>query len=96
MLKRIDGWGARLSPDGTLLAVAGASREPEIRLSRTATGKEVARLAYPNFECIIVVNNTPDEAMWQPVEEHCRPQVVLDAVEQCYQDIMKKQGRQAA
>jgi len=47
LLRRIDGWGARLSPDGTLVAVAGASSAPEIRLSRTATGEEVARLAYP-------------------------------------------------
>jgi exo-beta-1,3-glucanase (GH17 family)/cellulose synthase/poly-beta-1,6-N-acetylglucosamine synthase-like glycosyltransferase len=32
----------------------------------------VARLDYPNFECIVVVNNTPDPAFWQPIEEHCR------------------------
>ncbi|MBV9426378.1 MAG: glycosyltransferase, partial [Bradyrhizobiaceae bacterium] len=31
----------------------------------------VARLNYPNFECILVINNTPDPAMWRPVEEHC-------------------------
>ena len=37
-----------------------------------ATLDAVSRLAYPNFECILVVNNTPDPAMWQPVEEHCR------------------------
>jgi exo-beta-1,3-glucanase (GH17 family)/glycosyltransferase involved in cell wall biosynthesis len=37
-----------------------------------ATLDAVARLDYPNFECIIVVNNTPDPAMWLPVEEHCR------------------------
>jgi exo-beta-1,3-glucanase (GH17 family)/cellulose synthase/poly-beta-1,6-N-acetylglucosamine synthase-like glycosyltransferase len=37
-----------------------------------ATLDAVAQLAYPNFECIIVVNNTPSPAMWQPVEEHCR------------------------
>jgi exo-beta-1,3-glucanase (GH17 family)/cellulose synthase/poly-beta-1,6-N-acetylglucosamine synthase-like glycosyltransferase len=37
-----------------------------------ATLDAVARLAYPNFECIIVINNTPDPTMWQPVEEHCR------------------------
>ena len=47
-----------------------AYREPPEMLK--ATLDAVARLAYPNFECIIVVNNTPDEAMWQPVEEHCR------------------------
>src|SRR5499427_4280294 len=47
-----------------------AYREPPEMLK--ATLDAVARLAYPNFECIIVVNNTPDEAMWRPVEEHCR------------------------
>jgi exo-beta-1,3-glucanase (GH17 family)/cellulose synthase/poly-beta-1,6-N-acetylglucosamine synthase-like glycosyltransferase len=37
-----------------------------------ATLDAVARLNYPNFECIIVVNNTPNPAMWESVEEHCR------------------------
>jgi exo-beta-1,3-glucanase (GH17 family)/cellulose synthase/poly-beta-1,6-N-acetylglucosamine synthase-like glycosyltransferase len=32
----------------------------------------VARLDYPDFECVIVVNNTPDPAMWQPIEAHCQ------------------------
>ena len=32
----------------------------------------VARLDYQNFECVLVINNTPDPAMWRPVEEHCR------------------------
>jgi exo-beta-1,3-glucanase (GH17 family)/cellulose synthase/poly-beta-1,6-N-acetylglucosamine synthase-like glycosyltransferase len=32
----------------------------------------VARLDYPNLECVLVVNNTPDPALWRPVEEHCR------------------------
>ncbi|MFL6807040.1 MAG: glycosyltransferase family 2 protein, partial [Xanthobacteraceae bacterium] len=32
----------------------------------------VARLDYPNFECVVVINNTPDPAFWQPIEEHCR------------------------
>jgi exo-beta-1,3-glucanase (GH17 family) len=32
----------------------------------------VARLDYPNLECVVVINNTPDPALWQPVEEHCR------------------------
>lgn len=36
-----------------------------------ATLDSVARLDYPSFECIIVVNNTPDPAMWRPIEEHC-------------------------
>ena len=32
----------------------------------------VARLDYPNFECVVVINNTPDPALWRPIEEHCR------------------------
>jgi len=32
----------------------------------------VARLNYPNFECIVVINNTPDPAFWLPVEARCR------------------------
>ncbi len=32
----------------------------------------MARLDYPNFECVLVINNTPDPALWRPVEEHCR------------------------
>jgi exo-beta-1,3-glucanase (GH17 family)/glycosyltransferase involved in cell wall biosynthesis len=37
-----------------------------------ATLDSVARLDYPNLECVLVVNNTPDPALWRPVEEHCR------------------------
>jgi exo-beta-1,3-glucanase (GH17 family)/cellulose synthase/poly-beta-1,6-N-acetylglucosamine synthase-like glycosyltransferase len=47
-----------------------AYREPPEMLK--ATLDAVATLTYPNFECIIVINNTPDPALWQPVEEHCR------------------------
>jgi exo-beta-1,3-glucanase (GH17 family)/cellulose synthase/poly-beta-1,6-N-acetylglucosamine synthase-like glycosyltransferase len=36
-----------------------------------ATLDSVARLAYPNFECVVVINNTPDPAFWQPIQEHC-------------------------
>ena len=37
-----------------------------------ATLDSVARLDYPNLECVVVINNTPDPALWRPVEEHCR------------------------
>jgi exo-beta-1,3-glucanase (GH17 family) len=37
-----------------------------------ATLDAVARLDYPNVECVVVVNNTPDPALWLPVEAHCR------------------------
>jgi cellulose synthase/poly-beta-1,6-N-acetylglucosamine synthase-like glycosyltransferase len=32
----------------------------------------VARLDYPDFEVLVIVNNTPEEAFWQPIEAHCR------------------------
>ena len=47
-----------------------AYREPPEMLKQTLDA--VARLEYPNFECVVVINNTPDPAYWMPVEEHCR------------------------
>jgi exo-beta-1,3-glucanase (GH17 family)/cellulose synthase/poly-beta-1,6-N-acetylglucosamine synthase-like glycosyltransferase len=47
-----------------------AYREPPEMLK--ATLDAVARLRYPNFECVVIINNTPDPEFWQPVEEHCR------------------------
>lgn len=32
----------------------------------------LAALDYENFEVILLDNNTPDPAVWRPVEEHCR------------------------
>ena len=32
----------------------------------------LARLDYDNFEVILLDNNTPDPAVWRPVEAHCR------------------------
>jgi cellulose synthase/poly-beta-1,6-N-acetylglucosamine synthase-like glycosyltransferase/exo-beta-1,3-glucanase (GH17 family) len=37
-----------------------------------ATLDAVSRLAYPNFECVVIINNTPDPAFWQPIQDHCR------------------------
>ena len=31
----------------------------------------LARLDYPNYEVLVVDNNTRDEALWRPVERHC-------------------------
>jgi exo-beta-1,3-glucanase (GH17 family)/cellulose synthase/poly-beta-1,6-N-acetylglucosamine synthase-like glycosyltransferase len=47
-----------------------AYREPPEMLKQTLDA--VARLDYPHFECIVVINNTPEPALWQPIEEHCR------------------------
>jgi exo-beta-1,3-glucanase (GH17 family)/GT2 family glycosyltransferase len=66
-----------------LLAAAGAAHEkaPKVSIHIPAymeppdmvrqTLDAVARLDYPNFECVVVINNTPDPAYWRPVEEHC-------------------------
>ncbi len=37
-----------------------------------ATLDAIAGLDYPNFECVVVINNTPDPALWRPIEDHCR------------------------
>jgi exo-beta-1,3-glucanase (GH17 family)/cellulose synthase/poly-beta-1,6-N-acetylglucosamine synthase-like glycosyltransferase len=37
-----------------------------------ATLDALALLDYPNFECVIIINNTPDPAFWQPIQDHCR------------------------
>ena len=47
-----------------------AYREPPEMLMRTLDS--VARLDYPALECVVVINNTPDPALWQPIEAHCR------------------------
>jgi exo-beta-1,3-glucanase (GH17 family)/cellulose synthase/poly-beta-1,6-N-acetylglucosamine synthase-like glycosyltransferase len=47
-----------------------AHNEPPEMLK--ATLDAVARLDYSNFECVVVINNTPDPAMWLPIEEYCK------------------------
>jgi len=47
-----------------------AYREPPEMLKQTLDS--VARLNYPNFECVVVINNTPDPALWMPIEVHCK------------------------
>jgi exo-beta-1,3-glucanase (GH17 family)/cellulose synthase/poly-beta-1,6-N-acetylglucosamine synthase-like glycosyltransferase len=47
-----------------------AYREPPDMLKTTLDA--VARLDYPNFECVVVINNTPDSMFWRPIEDHCR------------------------
>src|SRR5262249_30341190 len=56
------------APQGSLHIPA--PREPPGMLKQTPDA--LGRLEYPNFECVLVINNTPDPACWEPVEEHCR------------------------
>src|SRR5207253_8192352 len=32
----------------------------------------LAQLDYENFEVVVLDNNTPDPAVWRPVQAHCR------------------------
>jgi exo-beta-1,3-glucanase (GH17 family)/cellulose synthase/poly-beta-1,6-N-acetylglucosamine synthase-like glycosyltransferase len=46
-----------------------AYNEPPQMLIETLDA--LARLDYPDYEVIVVDNNTMDEAVWKPVERHC-------------------------
>jgi exo-beta-1,3-glucanase (GH17 family)/cellulose synthase/poly-beta-1,6-N-acetylglucosamine synthase-like glycosyltransferase len=62
-----------LAPDAAAPKVSihiPAHNEPPDMLKQTLDA--VARLDYPNFECVVVINNTPNPALWRPIEEHCR------------------------
>lgn len=47
-----------------------AYRENPDMLNETLSS--LARLDYPDYEVMVIINNTPDEAHWGPVEKHCR------------------------
>jgi exo-beta-1,3-glucanase (GH17 family)/cellulose synthase/poly-beta-1,6-N-acetylglucosamine synthase-like glycosyltransferase len=60
------------SPAGALPKVSihvAACREPSGMV--IATLDSLAGLDYPNFEVIVVDNNTPDPRLWEPVQAHC-------------------------
>jgi exo-beta-1,3-glucanase (GH17 family)/cellulose synthase/poly-beta-1,6-N-acetylglucosamine synthase-like glycosyltransferase len=65
--------GANVAPSGTFPKVSihvPAYFEPPEMLKQTLDA--VSRLEYPNFECVVIINNTPDPAFWQPIQDHCR------------------------
>ncbi len=47
-----------------------ASREPPELV--IASLNSLAALDYPNYEVIVVDNNTPDPALWEPLAQRCR------------------------
>ncbi len=51
------------------LHVPACSEPPQLVIS---TLDRLARLNYPNFEVLVIDNNTADEALWRPVEARCR------------------------
>ncbi len=65
--------GAAVATDGAHPKVSihiPAYFEPPEMLKQTLDA--VSRLDYPNFECVVIINNTPDPAFWQPIQDHCR------------------------
>jgi exo-beta-1,3-glucanase (GH17 family)/cellulose synthase/poly-beta-1,6-N-acetylglucosamine synthase-like glycosyltransferase len=65
--------GATLADDGAFPKVSihvPAYFEPPEMLMQTLDA--VSRLDYPNFECVVIINNTPDPTFWQPIQDHCR------------------------
>src|SRR5579863_9106988 len=71
-----------VKPPMTALDAAGDGPFPKVSLHVPAyfeppemlkqTLDAVARLDYPNFECVVIINNTPDPEFWQPIQDHCR------------------------
>jgi len=55
--------------------------EPPEMLKQTLDA--VSRLDYPNFECVVIINNTPDPDFWQPIQDHCRALGRTFQVHQC-------------
>jgi exo-beta-1,3-glucanase (GH17 family)/cellulose synthase/poly-beta-1,6-N-acetylglucosamine synthase-like glycosyltransferase len=71
--RRLLAKGAAIPADGVFPKVSihvPAYFEPPEMLKQTLDA--VSRLDYPNFECVVIINNTPDPAFWQPIQDHCR------------------------
>ena len=65
--------GAAITSDGIFPKVSihvPAYFEPPEMLKQTLDA--VSRLDYPNLECVVIINNTPDPEFWQPIQDHCR------------------------
>jgi len=67
-LPRVEAAEAKLSRG---LASLSGEVEPLVRLMQE-TLDALAKLDYPNFEVIVLDNNTREEAVWRPVEAHCK------------------------
>ena len=51
------------------LHIPAYNEPPELLIE---TIKAVEQIDYPNFEVVVIDNNTKDPAVWRPVEEYCR------------------------
>lgn len=61
---------AALPPDAPKVSIhVPCYNEPPHMVIETLNA--LALLDYPNFEVLVIDNNTKDEAVWRPLEEHC-------------------------
>jgi cellulose synthase/poly-beta-1,6-N-acetylglucosamine synthase-like glycosyltransferase len=51
------------------LQIPSYNEPPEMLIDTIRTAENID---YPNFEIVVIDNNTSDPAMWRPVEEYCR------------------------
>ncbi len=51
------------------LHIPAYNEPPELLI---ATIKAAEQIDYPDFEIVVIDNNTKDPAVWGPVEEYCR------------------------
>jgi cellulose synthase/poly-beta-1,6-N-acetylglucosamine synthase-like glycosyltransferase len=51
------------------LHIAAYNEPPDMLIE---TIRSVEAIEYPNFEVVVVDNNTEDERVWRPVQEYCR------------------------
>ncbi|MEO5336069.1 MAG: glycosyltransferase [Magnetospirillum sp. WYHS-4] len=72
----------RLIPaEGAFLPIDGSFSLPKVSIQIPAykerpemlkeTLDSCAALDYPDFEVVVIINNTPEEHYWKPIEEHC-------------------------
>ena len=61
----------RFGPDAPLVSihVPVHAEPPDVVI---ATLNSIRKLDYPNYEVLVIDNNTQQEALWRPVEAHCR------------------------
>lgn len=59
------------------LHVAAYNEPPEMLI---ATIRSLERIDYPNFEIVVIDNNTKDAETWQPVRDYCRDRPLVTFV----------------
>ncbi len=60
---------AGFKPPKVSVHIPAYREKPEMLIE---TLDSVARLDYPDFEVLVIVNNTPEESFWRPIERHCQ------------------------